>query len=210
MDAVGLSKIESIKKPFLWLGAIALLIAVAFSEPSVGAGESHKTAKLIGYTLITLAMLGRVWCAIYIDGRKNDQLIQDGPYSMCRNPLYLFSFVGVVGILVGIKAFLLLLVVIPIYWLYYFYVVKSEERRLANIFGREFIDYRGKVNRFLPGLRHYWSRDTIEVNSRLIFRSIIRASFFMWSLVLIDIFEGIKLIEVNGKTIIPSLWNLPF
>jgi protein-S-isoprenylcysteine O-methyltransferase Ste14 len=210
MDAGGISKIESIKKPFLWLGVIALLIAVAFSEPSVSRGESHTTAKLIGYTLITLAMLGRIWCAIYIDGYKNDQLIQDGPYSMCRNPLYLFSFVGVVGILIGIKAYLLLLIVIPIYWLYYFYVVTSEERRLVHIFGREFIEYRDRVNRFLPSLKHYWSRDTIEVNSRLIFRSIIRASFFMWSLVLIDIFDRIKLVEVNGKTIVPSLWNLPF
>lgn len=209
-DTIRLSRIEIYKKPTIWTGAIAILAIIAFSEPQASTIVVYRWAKVIGYTLITSAMLGRIWCAIYIDGYKNDQLIQDGPYSICRNPLYIFSFFGVAGVLIGAQVLSLLVIVIPIYWAYFSFVIKSEEERLSELFGQEFIHYSSEIHRFLPSFTKYWSRDTIEVKPRLVFRSIIRSSFFMWSLLLIDIFERMKAIEINGTVIIPTLWDLPF
>lgn len=209
-DTIRLSKIEIYKKQIIWIGAIAVLAIIAFSEPQGGTIVVYRWAKVIGYTLVTIAMCGRIWCAIYIDGYKNEQLIRDGPYSICRNPLYIFSFLGVTGVLIGARVFLLLLIMMPIYWAYLTFVIRSEEERLSELFGQEFIKYSSEINRFLPSFRAYWSRDTIEVKPRLVFRSIIRSSFFMWALLLVDIFERMKVIEINGRVIIPTLWNLPF
>lgn len=209
-DTNRLSRVEISKKPTIWTGAIAILAIIAFSEPQASTMVVYRWAKVIGYMLVTSAMLGRIWCAIYIDGYKNNQLIQDGPYSICRNPLYIFSFFGVAGVLMGAQSLSLLVIVIPIYWAYFSFVTKSEEERLSELFGQESIHYSSEINRFLPSFRTYWSRDTIEVRPRLVLRSIIRSSFFMWSLLLVDIFEYMKVIEINGRVIIPTLWNLPF
>lgn len=65
-----------------------------------------------GTALIVAAVFGRLWATLYIGGRKNISLITKGPYSITRNPLYVFSTIGsfgaglvfgslVMGILVG-------------------------------------------------------------------------------------------------------------
>ena len=53
---------------------------------------------LAGCTLVGIATVGRLWCALYIAGYKTDKLITSGPYSMCRNPLYFFSLLGGIGV----------------------------------------------------------------------------------------------------------------
>jgi Putative protein-S-isoprenylcysteine methyltransferase len=52
----------------------------------------------VGFVLIVITTLGRIWCFVYISGYKDDRLIQYGPYSLVRNPLYLFSFMGTIGL----------------------------------------------------------------------------------------------------------------
>ena len=57
-------------------------------------GESRwETSPLIEESLMLLACFmagigafGRIWCSLYIAGYKNNVLVTDGPYSMCRNP----------------------------------------------------------------------------------------------------------------------------
>ncbi len=51
-----------------------------------------------GVVLVGVATVGRLWCALYIGGRKNAVLVTEGPYAMTRNPLYFFSFLGFVGL----------------------------------------------------------------------------------------------------------------
>lgn len=52
---------------------------------------------LLGTILVGIGSLGRMWCSLYIAGYKREQLIADGPYSMCRNPLYFASSEEFVG-----------------------------------------------------------------------------------------------------------------
>jgi protein-S-isoprenylcysteine O-methyltransferase Ste14 len=54
-------------------------------KPFVGAIRGKLAAMIASH---------RLWCSLYISGYKNSQLITSGPYSLCRNPLYFFSFVG--------------------------------------------------------------------------------------------------------------------
>ncbi|MEC8795319.1 MAG: methyltransferase, partial [Pseudomonadota bacterium] len=53
--------------------------------------------EVIGIFAIIAGVLGRFWAVLYIGGRKNNMVMQDGPYSVCRHPLYLFSTIATVG-----------------------------------------------------------------------------------------------------------------
>ena len=52
----------------------------------------------LGIFLAAIGAIGRLWCSVYISGYKTNRLITSGPYAMCRNPLYFFSLIGVVGV----------------------------------------------------------------------------------------------------------------
>jgi protein-S-isoprenylcysteine O-methyltransferase Ste14 len=60
---------------------------------------------LLGLVLVGIATVGRLWCALYIAGYKDSDLITSGPYSITRNPLYFFSFVGFAGIGLATETF---------------------------------------------------------------------------------------------------------
>lgn len=200
---------EKRRKAITWMAGIALFIVIFFSKAPDKGSPIYEAAEMTGYFLVTLAILGRTWCILYLGGHKNTALVQDGPFSVCRNPSYIFSFIGLVGVLIGTH-YLVLLVIALFYWAYYFFLIRSEEERSSRLFKEEFTSYSSRVHRFLPDPRKYWSRDVIEINSYLVLREIIRSGFFMWVLLLFKILEYLKTIGVDGKTLIPALWNMPF
>ena len=51
-----------------------------------------------GLFLLTVCSIGRLWALLYISGHKTYEIITDGPYSIVRHPLYLFSLIGAIGI----------------------------------------------------------------------------------------------------------------
>lgn len=45
----------------------------------------------LGIFLVIGAVLGRFWAILYIGAMKNRTVMDEGPYSVCRHPLYFFS-----------------------------------------------------------------------------------------------------------------------
>ena len=80
-------------------GAFVLLLPLITFTSSAWSGLPLAQALLFqdGIFLVIAAVLGRFWAILYIGGRKNQMIMLDGPYSICRHPLYLFSTVGAVG-----------------------------------------------------------------------------------------------------------------
>ncbi|MBC8010284.1 MAG: isoprenylcysteine carboxylmethyltransferase family protein [Burkholderiales bacterium] len=109
-------------------------------------------------------MLGRIWCALYIAGRKNAELCQDGPYSLVRNPLYVFSFVGALGVALATQRPLLVPIVAALFVAYYHIVIRAEETRLAALFPAAYPAYRREVPRALPRLTGYRSRERLTLD----------------------------------------------
>jgi protein-S-isoprenylcysteine O-methyltransferase Ste14 len=53
---------------------------------------------ILGLALVITAVPGRFRAILYIGGHKNHRVMQEGPYSVCRHTLCLFTTIGVLGL----------------------------------------------------------------------------------------------------------------
>jgi protein-S-isoprenylcysteine O-methyltransferase Ste14 len=78
-----------------------------------------------------------------------------GPYAYVRNPMYIGGFILLAGFgLYHLSLSILLLAVILIV-VFHFFVLIIEEPNLERLFGKSYLDYKKKINRWLPKLKHY-------------------------------------------------------
>ena len=83
---------------------VALLVATALCAPRHPPGALLQAAALL---LVAGACLGRIWCSVFIAGRKDAAIVTHGPYALCRHPLYSLSFVGGIGLALATGSFTL-------------------------------------------------------------------------------------------------------
>lgn len=191
-----------------WIAALSFLTLIATSRAALRENLFHEIMEQVGFILIGIATLGRIWCGVYIAGRKNKDLCQDGPYSLCRNPLYVFSFFGAVGIAMGAKAIFVALIVGPIFWLYYCFVIRSEEGVLRQRFGAAFEDYCRRVPMIVPRFSGFWTRPEMTIEPGKVTAAIVEASWFLWFIVILEMLEVIKTSMYHADRAI--LFRLPF
>lgn len=110
--------------------------------------------RLCGIALVSTAALGRMWCALYISGRKSQELVTAGPYSLCRHPLYLFNLVGFIGVAMLAESMVAAALLATAFAILYPSVIASEERILRSRF-EEFDAYRASTPALLPRLSGY-------------------------------------------------------
>ena len=196
---------ERYRLGFSWLVGLFFVFSVLFSKSPYGETLLAETLELVGYGLIVLATLGRIWATVYIGGRKDEELCQDGPYSISRNPLYVFSLLGAVGVILAAQKPAILAIILP-FFVYYYFVIRAEEARLLNFFGQEYADYAKRVGRVLPTFKTYTSQESFTVYPKVLFRSMVHASIFMWIFMLLEVLEYLK----KHTTLLPNLFTLPF
>lgn len=157
----------------------------------------------IGVVLVAIASLGRMWCSLYIAGYKDEKLITKGPYSICRNPLYFFSMIGLVGIGFSTETIVFPIVFIIFFSFYYPLVIRSEEKRLKKKFGHAFEEYTKKVPLFFPRVSIFEEPNTYIVNPVVYRAHIFSALWFVWIVGIIEVIEGMREIGLFG-----SSWSL--
>ena len=157
----------------------------------------------VGLILVSIAALGRLWCAVYIAGYKDNLLVQDGPYSVCRNPLYLFSFIGIVGVGLATETLLFPFVLVIFFAFYYPSVIAAEAGRLSELFGADFAEYEKKVPAFFPKMSLLHEPTKYEVNPLVFKKSIFSALWFIWITGFIEVAEGLK--ELG---FLPTYWTI--
>lgn len=158
---------------------------------------------LTGWILVGAGVIGRIWSGSYICGFKNDKLITAGPYSVCRNPLYLFSFAGGLGIMLLTDTLLIPLIFAGIFWAYYPYVVRYEERRLRSQHGQSFDAYQARVPRFCPDFRLYYEPASYTVSTTKFRRHLGSAAWFVVVGGVVELIEGM---HVAGY--LPTLFRI--
>ncbi len=176
---------------------LSRIFAVAFALALLATESAHEgtlTAAilfLIGLILVALATVGRLWCSLYLSGRKNSELISAGPYSICRNPLYFFSFLGFAGIGFATETVTFTLLLMLAFALFYPIVIEREEQFLRARFGQAFEDYCARTPRFFPRLRALQEPETYLANPRLFRRTMGDVLWFVWLVGVIELVEAL-------------------
>ena len=125
----------------------------------------------LGLPLITLGEGLRVWAAGHL--RKNQEVTTSGPYAHVKNPLYLGTFLIMVGFCTVADQFILMAVGLTVFLAYYVpFKRRRESERLRQRFAQSWIDYDASVPDYWPRWTPYenraegrWSRQNFLKNS---------------------------------------------
>lgn len=174
------------------LGLIVVLLAgLTFVGPKwTGETEFHENVEIAGLMLIVTAILGRMWCTLYIGGSKNFALITDGPYSLSRNPLYVFSTIGAAGIGAQMGSLVMAVGAAVLCYIAFALLIRVEEGRLGEQFGEAFTQYRRTTPRFFPSLSGYRERDMVTFQPRLLRATFLDGLVFFVALPLFELLEA--------------------
>lgn len=169
-----------------------MAILVAMSSSKWEHTSPLVAAALFGLAtvLVAIAALGRLWCSLYIAGYKTKSLVTDGPYSMCRNPLYFFSLLGAIGIGLATETLTIPLIILVAFAAYYPGVIRGEERTLKGRHGADFSTYIATVPRFFPKWRYPSEPETYVVKPIVFRRHIMSALWFIWLLGAVEVVEA--------------------
>lgn len=129
-----------------------LAVLVLFTKSSWVSQHPVAAALVLtaGLLLTGMAAAGRLWCSLYIAGYKDKKLVADGPYSVCRHPLYFFSLLGAVGAAAATGTFTIPVLMTVIFLIGYQPVMAAEEAKLHKLFGLEQEAYQKRVPRLFP------------------------------------------------------------
>ena len=127
---------------------------------------------IIGIGLIVVGESIRIYAVRFAGGATRTtnigapSLCTSGPYSRCRNPLYLGNMIiycGVVLVAGGQVVWPLLFIVFAFFTLQYSMIISLEEETLVKLFGKEYLLYRENVPRLLPRLNSAWLKNDERV-----------------------------------------------
>lgn len=149
------------------------------------------TLFVLGLVLVGIATVGRLWCSLYISGYKNAELINTGPYSMVRNPLYFFSLVGFTGIGLATETVTFAVALLLLALMFYPAVIRREESLLRMKFGTAFDEYLRTTPRLLPDPALFKEPETYTVNPRLFRRTMGDVIWFVWFVGIVEIVEAL-------------------
>ncbi|WP_199139375.1 methyltransferase family protein [Pedobacter sp. ASV12] len=82
-----------------------------------------------------------------------DDLVTEGLFNHCRNPLYVGNILMLLGVGLLINSLLFVAVLMPLFLFIYQAIVLAEENFLRNKFGGQFDEYCNRVSRWLINFR---------------------------------------------------------
>ena len=198
----GLAAYQNMRRLVIALLMFVLVLVLVF----VGSAQSDPTHELIeayGIMLIMVGIFGRLWSILYIGGRKSAEVVSVGPYSVTRNPLYLFSSVAAVGAGAQTGSLWVALAFGVLCAVAFHVVIRREEGYLAGKLGAAYRDYLARVPRFLPNPFIYRDLDIVSFEPRIFKRTLIDGLVFFVS---IPFFEALEWGQQSGS--IPVLLSL--
>lgn len=158
---------------------VALIAASALVGPTSLPQPVYYAANVLGFLLVTLACLGRIWCSVFIAGHKDETLVTTGPYAACRHPLYALSIVGALGLGLTTKSPLLCVLVVALIAALVMYAASCEEQFLADAFPEEFKSYvKATPNLWWPGRRVATVPEKLDVRPVVYWKAFLDAGAF--------------------------------
>jgi protein-S-isoprenylcysteine O-methyltransferase Ste14 len=150
-------------------------------------GGAGLAAQAAGFLLVAAAVLWRLWSTLFIAGRKEAELVREGPYARCRHPLYLGSVVAAAGIGLTTRSLVISTALPLAIGVLAVLAARREDAALAAAHGAAWRDYRDLTPAFLPAWRRPPLPGTVTVPPAIYRKAFLDAASFLllWLLVLL-------------------------
>jgi protein-S-isoprenylcysteine O-methyltransferase Ste14 len=185
---------------------LALVFAVLLFGQSIFPPETviHEAIEMIGIVLIVIGIAGRLWSTLYIGGRKSVTVVSDGPYSITRNPLYVFSSIAAIGVGAQMGSITAAVGFGVACAAAFHLVILREEKYLSANLGTDYNAYMAEVPRFFPRLSLYREGETAGFKPSFLLVTLLDGLVF---LVAMPFFEIIDAAQLSGA--LPVLFRIP-
>ena len=181
---------------------VGVLLCVFFTYSVIKPeGTLHEVLDFLGMAMVSICALGRLYTTAYLGGSKNVRLITNGPFSIVRNPLYVFSLIGFTGVALMVNHIAVIVIVPLAFVLLYQRLIAREEKFLKEQFGQSYEAYCNSVPRLLPNFSLWEDKKDITVNTRLLLNG---AKDAIWWFAAFPLVEFIEFIQDQGL-IIPHI-----
>jgi len=185
--------INHYRKLVLFTGSAFILYVWFFCKPIISIPEPiEDLLEGIGTSLLVIGILGRVFASLTIESHKNERVVDTELYSVVRHPLYFFSFIIVLGIGLLIPNIDVIILLIILYVGCFYPMLINEEKFLERKFGAEYTEYKKRTPRLIPNFSKWKARKTINIDLRLVTRTMLDSSIAFLIFPLVEILEFIK------------------
>lgn len=183
---------------------VLAFVAVGFVHSTWAESGVHGYIEAVGVVLIAAGILGRMWCVLYIGSRKSKTLIALGPYSVTRNPLYVFSTIAAAGAGSQSGSIVIAAVFTVACAAIFHLVIAAEETYLSGVLGEDYQSYLATVPRFFPNFRLFRDDPVLSVTTRIVYRTFFDGLVFFVSVPILELVE-----HLQDAHILPVLLRLP-
>ncbi|MFP1630371.1 methyltransferase family protein [Zhengella sp. ZM62] len=198
-----LARVQSVRRLALFAVLLLAFSVLAFVS-SPGDGDIHEFVEAAGVGLIIAGITGRLWSTLYIGGRKAEVLVRSGPYSVTRNPLYVFSTIAAAGVGAQTGSASIAVLFLLGSWLAFHILILKEEAFLSGALGQPYEDYRAEVPRFLPNPFLYHDEKELVIVPRRLYTTLMDGLVFFAAM---PLFELLEYLQETGW--LPVLLRLP-
>lgn len=181
-------RIRTLRLSFLAMLPLVLFARSTWAEPE----WLFDIFEVTGIFLVIFGVLGRFWSILYIGGRKNMTVIQSGPYSICRHPLYLFSTMATVGFGLMLGSLVLTALLGVVVFVILSVTAAREERFLRSEFGGAYDAYAARVPRIWPKRALFTTPDEVVFSVPQLKRNFFDALVFLSFIPLAELMEWLK------------------
>lgn len=140
--------------------AEALIIAVTFSSAIFLPWPNFQFSSLVSAIGLIAYLLGlylAVWAKLTMKSvwgmpaehnfKRQNKIIRKGSFAFSRNPIYLGLILVILGSSLALRSYSIIFV--PFVAFYFYKAVLKEEKILTKHFGKEYLEYKSKVRRFI-------------------------------------------------------------
>lgn len=184
------------------IGALAVAVSLLLIRPFWG-GQVHEHIEAVGFGLVLICVAGRMWSILYIGSRKNRDLTTLGPYSMTRNPLYLFSTLGAAGVGLIFGSIIVALALGLFSYIAFRLTAQKEADHLRALFGAEYEAYAIRTPLFWPNIFLYRDSQDVVFSPYALRRTFLDGLLF---LAIFPVMEGLEYLQ--DQNFLPALMRL--
>lgn len=187
-NARSLARFQAARRAVLAVLISLTFVALVFVG-SVHDELMHEHIETLGLALILVGIGGRMWATLYIGGRKAAEIVSTGPYSVTRNPLYLFSSIAAAGVGAQAGSYVVMVFFLLFCSAAFYLVAFREERFLTETFGGDYLAYAQRVPRFLPNPLLYRDDAQVTFQTRRFRATLTDGLFFLAAIPLMEAME---------------------